>query len=290
MNQAAGRGKRGVAGRPNSNPKVQSVLKRQSAGCMGSLVVLVQPSTDLEPPGARGVRLDNIIPPRDTKEEWRQKFLDYYATNAPEKGAMVTDALMDKWVGKYEKLFTGMCSKYGEPGHPIVPAPKAKPKAKRRESSSGGKSTLNDYREDFERLIAAAAPAGASGEDALSVVDAKALNAANGIETSSFTVCTRIRPMFESEYADNYCCVVPGSVSGTEIDHTEQALVFIPKLSIQGGPKITKAQFKFDYTFGPDASNASIHAKVAPVQTALPRSCFLSCLAFSLTISLSLSS
>ena len=201
------------------------------------------------------------------KETWRQKFLDYYATNAPEKTVMVTDALMDKWEGKYEKLFTGMCSKYGEPGHPIVPAPKPKPKAKRRGSGAGGRLTVEDCREDFEELVARATPApldaaAAEGAEEASVVEAKALNAANGIETSSFTVCTRIRPMFEEEHADNYCCVVPGKASTTSTEHTEQALVFTPKLSIRGDPKIEKAEFEFDYTFGPEATNESIHLKV----------------------------
>jgi len=84
------------------------------------------------------------------------------------------------------------------------------------------------------------------------VVEAKSLNAANGIETSSFTVCTRIRPMFEPEHAENYVAVVPGRVSGSDTEHTEQALVFTPKLSIRGDPKIEKADFQFDYCFGPE--------------------------------------
>jgi len=202
----------------------------------------------------------------DDKEVWRQKFLDYYATNAPEKVEMVTDAMMDKWEGKYEKLFTGMKSKYGEPGHPIVPAPKPKAKPKPKGTGAGGRLTLEDCRSHFEELIAAATPAsaGAGGEGAeeASVVEAKALNAANGIETSSFTVCTRIRPMFEPEHAENYVAVVPGRVSGSDTEHTEQALVFTPKLSIRGDPKIEKADFQFDYCFGPEASNAAIYGKV----------------------------
>ena len=94
----------------------------------------------------------NILPLQDDKEGWRQKFLVYYATNAPEKAAMVTDAMMQKWLGKYEKLLTGMCGKYGEPGHPIAAKPKPKPKPKRRGSGAGGKLSLDDCRQDFEAL------------------------------------------------------------------------------------------------------------------------------------------
>ena len=78
------------------------------------------------------------------KEVWRQKFLDYYATNAPEKVEMVIGAMMDKWEGKYEKLFTGMKSKYKEPGHPIVPAPEPKTKPKPKGTGAGGRLTLED--------------------------------------------------------------------------------------------------------------------------------------------------
>jgi hypothetical protein len=50
-----------------------------------------------------------------TKEEWRTTFTDYYASNV-EGPCKVNDALMDKWEGKYEKLFEGMQKKYGLPG------------------------------------------------------------------------------------------------------------------------------------------------------------------------------
>ena len=57
-----------------------------------------------------------MIADEKSKDEWRACFVNYYTTNAPSKVAVVTDALMDKWEGEYEKLYSGMKAKYGEPG------------------------------------------------------------------------------------------------------------------------------------------------------------------------------
>jgi len=57
----------------------------------------------------------------NTREGWRKTFIDYYTTNAPENVVKVTDELLNKWEGKYEKLFAALQKKYGLPGHPIVP-------------------------------------------------------------------------------------------------------------------------------------------------------------------------
>ena len=63
-----------------------------------------------------------------TAEEWRAKFVAYYQSNAPAKADTVTDAFMQKWSGKYEKLWDGLQAKYGPPGEPKIP-PKPKRQA-----------------------------------------------------------------------------------------------------------------------------------------------------------------
>ena len=53
-------------------------------------------------------------------------------------------------------------------------------------------------------------------------MEGKAANATNGLETSTFTVCTRIRPPLGDEAhggGENFVCVVPGQRRGAGSDH-----------------------------------------------------------------------
>jgi hypothetical protein len=65
------------------------------------------------------------------------------------------------------------------------------------------------------------------------VVDAKGANATNGLETSTFTVCARVRPPLGAEAAgagEDFVVVLPGSRSGAGIEHSETALLLTPKV------------------------------------------------------------
>jgi len=229
------------------------------------------------------LRLESLLqmasPPLgdDDREQWRSKLLEYYSSNAPAKAVMVTDAMMDKWAGKYEELYANMVEKYGPLGSPIVPkpAPKARPAATAdpagygKQPAAGGKqSGVAEFRDEFVKLVAVATAAipTRSSEAAPSLVDAKSNYSANGLETSTFTLCTRIRPTLpheEGRGGEYFTCIVPGeSSTSAGGERTEAALVLTPKVSMTGAPKLEKTSFAFDYTFGPDSTNDEVYAAI----------------------------
>jgi hypothetical protein len=107
---------------------------------------------------------------------------------------------------------------------------------------SKGKQTIGDLCKDFIAMIA------------------KEMNATNGLATSTFLVCARMRPAFETELAEggeNFECVL--KTTCTE-EGAEEATVLLPKISLTGIPKIERSSFLFDHTFGPGATNDDIFA------------------------------
>ena len=46
------------------------------------------------------------FPPQTDRNAWREVLVGYYMTNAPEKVSMVTEAMLTKYEGKYESLFS----------------------------------------------------------------------------------------------------------------------------------------------------------------------------------------
>jgi hypothetical protein len=69
--------------------------------------------------------------------------------------------------------------------------------------------------------------------EVINVLDVKARNAFNGLETSTFTVCTRIRPALDSDNigsGENFTCVVPTtpvSAGKGGADYCEPTLVLV---------------------------------------------------------------
>ena len=63
-----------------------------------------------------------------SRDEWKAKFVAYYISNAPTKVSMVSDAMMDKWEGRYDTLYANLEKKYGALGAPIEPPPAAPPR------------------------------------------------------------------------------------------------------------------------------------------------------------------
>ena len=134
------------------------------------------------------------------------------------------------------------------PGH-LPPPPKAR--RARKAAPGGGKKPLAEYEDDFMRLLDAARPESLPARRE-GVVDLKASNAANGLETSSFTVCARVRPVLahEAGQPESYAVVLPtggarrrrsrpgacGGGAAAEVvaaavvakDHTEHMTVFTP--------------------------------------------------------------
>ena len=64
--------------------------------------------------------VENLNPAADDVEAWRAKFVDYYQQNAPTKVKMVSDAMMEKWAGKFDTLYKNLEKKYGPLGTPIA--------------------------------------------------------------------------------------------------------------------------------------------------------------------------
>lgn len=195
------------------------------------------------------------LPDDDDTEKWREKFLAFYETNAPEKAKMVTGKLMQTWAGRYRELYANLEAKYGSFGNPIGGAPSASvthveiaaPKSEGVFCIGDKNSTIADFRPEITALIHAALAKGAAmppTKRSSSVVEAKASLAENGLELSSFTVCARVRPMSASEKAskdgDSFEALFKGAnLTCPDGSHAiETAVLLRPRLTITSQAKL----------------------------------------------------
>ena len=220
-----------------------------------------------------------------TREEWRTTFIEYYTTNAPSKVNVVTDSFLDKWEGKFDKLWIGITKKYGEPGFPIVPPPakkKGPPLGRGRgrggppRSRGGPKPTIAENHDVFVNMIqdatATATTKAVINRPELSLVVTKQHDTtSNGLETSTFTVCSRIRPVLDHEKnlgGENFPCVFPGPPAATgnaaaAAPHTENVLILAPEFNFRGEPSLKNHNFTLDYAFNEKDSEQEIYDTVA---------------------------
>jgi kinesin family protein 2/24 len=199
-------------------------------------------------------------------DTWRETFIEYYTTNAPTKVSMVNDKMMARWSGEYEILMKNLIEKYGPLGAPID-----QPQVPRRSKPAGrafaapvkkSAPSINEHSSKFNALISAATPPLPPRDSNLNVVESKASNAQNGLETSTFTVCTRVRPLLGPELTaggECYASVVPGRRTSFGGNYTEELLLHTPKVSITGNAKLDTLSQDFDYVFGPDSTNEEIY-------------------------------
>jgi len=212
-------------------------------------------------------------------DSWRETFIEYYTTNAPQKVSMVNEKMMARWSGKYEILMKNLIEKYGPLGAPIdqpqvsrssrsklAAAPRRFTPAARAFAAPGKKSapSINQHSSKFTALISAATPTLPPRDSNLNVVESKASNSQNGLETSTFTVCTRVRPLLGPELTagnECYASVVPGRRTAQEggCNYTEELLLHTPTVSIRGNAKLDTLSQDFDYVFGPDSTNEEIY-------------------------------
>lgn len=125
-------------------------------------------------------------------------------------------------------------------------------------SNSSSKKTINDFRGMFVKMIDKTARSlsaaeheqkeGAKGSSPSKLVESKTFS--NGLDTSSFTVCARVRPMLphEEESDDFVACV----------GNTETVTICTPKVNFRGMPKLEKKSFDFDHVFGADSTNEQL--------------------------------
>lgn len=122
------------------------------------------------------------------------------------------------------------------------------------------KQTIGERRDDFIGMIAeqkVADQAATTEAAAAAVLAAKEANATNGLATSTFLVCARMRPAFDTELAEggeNFECVLKTASN----EAAEEATVLLPKISLRGVPKLERSTFAFDHTFGQAANNDDI--------------------------------
>ena len=127
------------------------------------------------------------------------------------------------------------------------------------------KQTIGERRDDFIGMISkeeSAEAAATTEAAAAAVLAAKASNATNGLATSTFLVCARLRPAFESELAEggeSFECVKKTATVATK-EAVEEVTVLLPKLSLRGDPKLEKSKFALDHAFGQAASNDEVFA------------------------------
>lgn len=123
------------------------------------------------------------------------------------------------------------------------------------------KKSVGERRDDFIGMISkekSTDQAATTEAAAAAVLAAKAANATNGLATSTFLVCARMRPAFEAELAEggeSFECVLK-----TEATAAEEVTVLLPKLSLRGDPKLEKSKFAVDHAFGQTASNDEVFA------------------------------
>ena len=174
-------------------------------------------------------------PGQDDTEAWRAKFVHFYQTNAPSKAKFVNDKMMAKWKGRYKELYSNLERKYGPLGAPTSPPrPPSRP-GSGRAFGGRGKRTVADLSSEFEALVNKARRECPDNKAPLDLVDAKLTAAENGLETSTFTVCARIRPKLKQDEGDeDFVCVVPG-------EHGRAARCLVPRVSITGRPKLDEA-------------------------------------------------
>ena len=98
----------------------------------------------------------------------------------------------------------------------------------------------------------------------------KSVNPSTGaltLETSSFTICTRVRPVLEGEKIDtpsneeNFECIFQLPSAPQE---PEPCVCFKPKMNLRGKPTVEKEIFQFDKTFGQISSNDDVYATCRP--------------------------
>ena len=99
--------------------------------------------------------------------------------------------------------------------------------------------------------------AAAAADDASKLVEAKTFS--NGLDTSSFTVCARVRPMLHNETKTGDFVA---TVLGERAKNMETITVCTPKINFRGLPKLETKSFGFDHVFGADSKNEEI-AEVA---------------------------
>ena len=87
------------------------------------------------------------------------------------------------------------------------------------------------------------------------------------LETSTFTICTRVRPVLEGETNDlfsneeNFECIFQLPSAPHE---PEPCVCFKPKMNLRGKPIVEKEIFQFDKTFGQTSTNNDVYATCRP--------------------------
>jgi hypothetical protein len=230
------------------------------------------------------------LPGDEDEAAWRPILIQYYQNNAPERVDKVNDKMMETFFGRYSTLYDKMIAKFGPPVGSTAAEPEdfmakpsnrarppnkpparrlgTKPKGLSSNKASSDKSIAGNH-DTFVALVEqhrarnAKAAAGAKSGSSLSRVDAKQLNSENGLETSTFTVCTRMRPLLAHEIearGDCFSVCVPGRVS--EKSGCEELLLLTPKFSMTGEPKLESKAFKFDHVFGPEKDNTDVFGAI----------------------------
>ena len=127
---------------------------------------------------------------------------------------------------------------------------------------AGGKKLVGDFHDQFVSMICKA-------QSKVPPHVARSGSAASrrepSLDTSTFTVCLRARPLLGDELTargESFNCVIPGAVNVDGSDRTEQAILFTPKVGITGRPSLTDATFAFDHVFGPARDGEDVYAAV----------------------------
>ena len=197
---------------------------------------------------------------------------------------MVNDAMMARFEGRYDVLYTQLKGKYGEPGFPkeetandeAQATTSSRPSSGAASGGGGGGSAagpprssgkeLGDFHDQFVSLIGKAQSQVPSSPIVAAGSGSSGAAREQSLDTSTFTVCLRVRPLLGDELTsrgESFNCVIPGAVNVlANSDRTEEAIIFTPKVGITGKPSIASTSFTYDHVFGPTRDGTDVYDSV----------------------------
>ena len=138
------------------------------------------------------------------------------------------------------------------------------------------KTTIHDFRDTYVKLIAKATRVRPKEQDPTvisnndnddNLVESKTFPNTKNLNTSSFTVCARVRPFLSldtSQQSDEFVATVAIENQNNKVK--PNITVCTPKINFRGQPKLETKSFDFDHVFGSESTNEELaELTVAPL-------------------------
>ena len=120
------------------------------------------------------------LPAGNDVRAWKELLIAYYVQHAPAKAGLVNEQMLSTWNGRFPTLYANLVAKY----EPAAESVAAAPATKKAGNGQRNGTVVGDFHDEFVKLVAAATPL-VSTTRSSTAVDAKQMNAENGLETST---------------------------------------------------------------------------------------------------------